>query len=433
MSSTRYAKDGQRHPQERFASSFETGGLKANLVVKKTASLGGDPELREIIWFLQQMSWDTAGTHKLAERIVAFQGCSFKYAEDREAAIRDWDIIVERLCLAPEYRLFRGRLTPEVEDGTPFLPSDLEVLKRFRTSILDGQSDLVRTSVMDAVWDILDWTKRYKDMSLMEGNSGVGKTSSVEAWCARNRGFARYVEVPNYQSDVEFFKKIAESLGVATAQKKRHELARDVQKVLTGASGELMLVLDEAHYLWPQNVKTCPTPDRVNWIMTALANNGVPVAMISTPDRFQAALSQVEKRTSWNSNQFRGRIGRRELLPDISQADCQQIVEKVLPFGINDQALCWALAKCCQISPSRIRAIPAIIKNAEWFASRDGRELSREDIVRATQSRAEWLDLSPDAPKRKVQPSPVSRESSAGLVPVNRGTRLESIPDLTVK
>ena len=60
-------------------------------------------------------------------------------------------------------------------------------------------------------------------------------------------------------------------------------------------SGDLMLVADEAHFLWPVGRLRHCVPGRVNWINTALANFDVPVALIITP-QFYVAQKAVERK-----------------------------------------------------------------------------------------------------------------------------------------
>ena len=76
----------------------------------------------------------------------------------------------------------------------------------------------------------------------------------------------------------------------------------------------LMLVIDEAHYLWPQHQRSHSTPELVDWVNTALVNQRVPVALICT-DQFAKMKARVEKRTGWTSEQLEHRVKRYKKLP----------------------------------------------------------------------------------------------------------------------
>ena len=68
----------------------------------------------------------------------------------------------------------------------------------------------------------------------------------------------------------------------------------------------LMLVIDEAHYLWPQHERIYSTPELINWVNTALVNHQVPVALICT-DQFAKIKARVEKQTGGTSEQLKHR------------------------------------------------------------------------------------------------------------------------------
>jgi hypothetical protein len=70
-----------------------------------------------------------------------------------------------------------------------------------------------------------------------------------------------------------------------------------------------MLVIDEAHYLWPQYQRSYSSPELIDWVNTALVNHDVPVALICT-DQFAKLKARVEKQTGWTSEQLEHRVKR---------------------------------------------------------------------------------------------------------------------------
>ena len=60
-----------------------------------------------------------------------------------------------------------------------------------------------------------------------------------------------------------------------------------------------MLVIDEVH-LWPQHQRSHSSPELVDWVNTALVNQGVRVALICI-DQFAKLKASVEKRPGWTS------------------------------------------------------------------------------------------------------------------------------------
>ena len=139
-------------------------------------------------------------------------------------------------------------------------------------------------------------------------------------------------QIPSTNDDMGFYRAIACSLGVSTNLGfKAQQLRNRVEDVLQ--RGDLMVIFDEAHYLWPQCNHREALPARINWIMTALVNYGVSVALVTTP-QFTRAQQLVEKRTHWASEQFIGRIAHYQKLPDgLNEHDLKAVARSLLPEG----------------------------------------------------------------------------------------------------
>src|SRR5690606_33805829 len=95
-------------------------------------------------------------------------------------------------------------------------------------------------------------------------------------------------------------------------------------------AGHLLLILVEAHYCWPTSNSRFACPSRVTWLMTALVNQRVPVALIST-EQFLRTQKVMEARTHWTSEQFTGRIGHYEKLPNnLTTEDLAKVAKALL-------------------------------------------------------------------------------------------------------
>ena len=189
--------------------------------------------------------------------------------------------------------------------------------------------------------------------------------------------------VPSTNDDIGFFRAIARSLGVSINLNSKAQQLRDrIEDVLQ--TGQLMLVLDEAHYLWPQTNYRGALPARVNWLMTALVNGGVPVALVTTP-QFIRTQKEIEKRTCWTSEQFIGRIGHYEKLPEaLTTADLIAVAQAVLPTG-SAQTI-ELLASYAQSSAKYLAGIEAVVARARFVAARERRgKIGFADIKRAIQ------------------------------------------------
>ena len=360
MSSTRYAKDGSPLRQERFSSSYKRG-LLANLVANRCAEID-PPADRAAIWFAQAESWKPGGLAIHASKILR----RYPLVEWREEAkaepmplasermIRELVDDLERLCLDPRSAL-----------------ADVwETLNDYRGKWITELPTGVQTSIGRQVASALEYTQQTRTLGLIDGPARIGKSFEARAFCAGSAGLARYVQVPCSNDEASFFRAIGQSLGVSSSLQLRTGEIRDrVDEVLQ--AGDLMLVLDEAHYLWPQHCRPSASPFRVNWINTALVNHNVPVALVTTP-QFYASQQRVERLTDWTSEQFIGRIGHVERLPGrLGRADLVMVARALLPGA--DAATWGALAAYAVLSKKHLASIEAIAKRAAWLAGQDGK------------------------------------------------------------
>jgi AAA domain len=220
-----------------------------------------------------------------------------------------------------------------------------------------------------------------KKLVIIDGTARIGKTHATKAWCNLNPGSVRYVECPAGNDDFSFYREIGLSLGVSVNLKsKAQEIKSRIEEVLR--HGDLALVIDEAHYLWPGSHYRNTTPSRINWIMTALVNHGVAVALVTTPQFFRS-LSAIERATCWTSDQFKGRIGRYVKLPDVlSRDELQDVARTLLPDGNADSIR--ALALYAESSGKYLGAMDAIADTAIYICQADGRQkVEFRDVQRA--------------------------------------------------
>ncbi len=429
MSSTRYAQAGAPLRPERFASSYERG-LLANLVALRAAEIDPAPD-RAALWFVQWRSWQPRGLAALSAALVErydakalFPEADARYYEeefpDAEKRRSHYPAACERelsrLCLDPQFGL--GGLW-EAVDGYR------------ETWIAERAKGVVTTAVGRQVADALDYTRSARTLTLVDGPSRTGKTFAARAWCEQSAGLARYVQVPCSNDDRALYAAIAEALGMSHGLTcKANEIRYRIEETLAG--GDLLLVLDEAHYLWPQNWQRFAMPSRVNWVLTALVNRGVPVALVTTP-QFYDIQTRVEKLTGWNSAQFLGRIGHVERLPEsLGIADLMKVAGALLPEC--EKRIHAKLAAYAQVSKKHLASIDAIVKRARWLASKEGlSQASAAHVDRAINESvipsdsALAVSLRRSAKPAKLRDALPPREAFAVSPPSRRGVAAEAL------
>jgi hypothetical protein len=92
---------------------------------------------------------------------------------------------------------------------------------------------------------------------------------------------------------------------------------------------KIMLVVDEAHFVFNQSRRMYSRPELVDWIDTAICNQGVPIALVTTP-QFIVCMTRAADQVEWNYRQFRRRVKRWEKLPAAnSEEDIKAVARNV--------------------------------------------------------------------------------------------------------
>src|SRR6266851_2841375 len=165
-------------------------------------------------------------------------------------------------------------------------------------------------------------------MVVIEGESGSGKTTAAESWCAQHQGEARFISLSGITHKTGFFRKLATAIGLAASKRKGSDMQVKVEEFFRKT--KLMLVIDEAHYLWPRLQQRESSPVLVDWVNTALVNHNVPVALICT-DQFAKLKARVERQTGWTSEQLEHRVKCYKKLPATpTKRDLEAVAAKLL-------------------------------------------------------------------------------------------------------
>jgi hypothetical protein len=289
-----------------------------------------------------------------------------------EAATDDLEKHILNLCLDPEM---------PIEDGSPwYFPALVSTLREFQAGWVKLQSPVAVTSIGRKIFDALDYTLETGECVIIDGVPRIGKSHATKAWCRQRPGRVRYVEMEASNDEISFFQQIAASLGLSIpSNSKAQDLKVRIKGVLQ--TKQLMLVLDEAHMLWPQTLYRHALPNRITWLNTVLLNNEVSVALVTTP-QFWRSQNEVEKLTCWTGAQFTGRIGKLVNLPNsLSNDDLAAVAKAWIPYA--DVRMLKSLVSHAQMSSRYLAAIKAVVKQARYDVSKAGRErIEFRDIIR---------------------------------------------------
>ena len=346
-------------------SSPEFGDLRGipGSAVAAKAQLYGDARKRSLLFFLQSLSLKEGGLRRFTETLL---GALPRYPKDELASL-----LVET-CINPKL---------VIEFSNEMFDALREFQEQYEAQI---KSDFVVTTIGREVFETLDHALAIKKMVVIEGESGSGKTTAVEAWCAQHQGEVRFISLSGITHKTGFFQKLATAIGLAASKRKATDMQVKVEEFFRKT--RLMLVIDEAHYLFPQHERSHSNPELVDWVNTALVNHNVPVALICT-DQFAKLKARVEKQTGWTSEQLEHRVKRYKKLPITpTKGDLEAVTARLLAMKWSPQQERWNVlgpvpnrdfikmtvgyALTCKM---RLPAVAATIEEARYQARKAGR------------------------------------------------------------
>ncbi len=440
---TRRATDDSEFRQERYMSSPEVErGLLATCVASRANALD-DPEHRNLVWWVQRLSWKPGGLDQLADEILqrwperfitlsmeklgAGKGRIYSMPDVRVVRTEikdgpafplrgeeeDWGIF----CAADEmdlredasYRRRRAKalnearrhpknypaaefaaacraaasanlgkflfeemcLNPSVqldEHALWYLPRLVETLTELhdlRATAATGRIPI--TVIGREVHEALDYCLATRGLVVIDGESRIGKTWSVQQWCDGRPGRVIYFQVPESSDDISFFRSLAKALGMGSGRSyKANDLRAKIEGVLQ--SGDHMVVMDEGHYLFSQRNARNAIPHRINWVLNQLVNKGVRVATVTSP-LFAKSQQTIERHGVWSSAQLIGRIELYKQLPDsLSDEDLQTVARHYLPEG--DAKSIRTLVAYARSSQKYLQGMAVVARRAYFIAAK---------------------------------------------------------------
>jgi DNA transposition AAA+ family ATPase len=138
-------------------------------------------------------------------------------------------------------RLFRG-IYPA--DGSAIIAK----LRKARESFSDSAEnpDFIETSLARRMFALFDKTRALRNVSILWGDMGIGKTECISEYQRQNNhGRTLVVRFPAGASFAFFVAHVARACGVATRSQSQFQQREKIYQVL--AAGQRLLIIDELH------------------------------------------------------------------------------------------------------------------------------------------------------------------------------------------
>lgn len=298
-----------------------------------------------------------------------------------EAAQSELVTHLQRLCLSPGAAF----------EGPWYFHELIPCLREYQTAWAEQQTAAFRygfapTALSRAVWREVEDVHQMGGTVLLHNSAGNGKSYAAESVCAAHPGRARYVKVPATNDETTFLRAIAEALGVASGLSfKAIQIRERILPVLR--TGDIVLVLDSAQWLFPVSDYRYALPNRINWVLSELSEQGVPVVMIADTKLFDT-LGLVEARTGWNRAKFVNQLSRMVELPAaLAKEDVQAVAAALLPDG--DRAAQRKLADYMIVAQGYLHAGKPAAQRARQIAATQKRD--RVSLADMTEAIEAWM------------------------------------------
>jgi hypothetical protein len=268
--------------------------------------------------------------------------------------VRWFTQFLERLCIDPAIdveEISANKFSPDAPYFCDPVGAIVEYRRRYNAAML------ARTAVTSIGSEVHKWLDRAlsaRRISVIEGPSGAGKTHAVDLWCRLHIGEARFVTLSGITHRTGLFQKIGSALGLAVCQHASSKLQAKIESHLS--STKLMLVIDEAHYLWPQHKRNQSPPELIDWVDT-MVNVGVPIALICTY-QFTKLKANVEEQTGWTADQFIHRTPLKETIDKRpTKEDLKSVAHSLLSYHWSESHEQWIFAPECRPDSLCVNAV----------------------------------------------------------------------------
>lgn len=306
---TRYAPEGadpDQSPEAYLANKKLLRGLQIGLnVIVRVGRSRPVAQRRAAVWLFNYAKLQGLTTDELSERLDLEK----PYIR---AALRDIDTDASRFTKAVE------KLRREFEAGIP--------------AIVDSE-------VAQTVREGLSYAVEKKKVVEIIGLTRMGKTEAAWDFYLRHMDRGIMLLTPGEdESDRNFLWLIARAAGIGYNRGTSTGQMRPQLTALFGPGLLEFIIVDEAHFLWPQDVKT--KPKRIEFLRGIWDKDrpaAAGVAILATPQYTNSSEAATKASTRWAPGQWDGRVNRFYLKDTMPDRDLLAIARHHAPDFTKEQ------------------------------------------------------------------------------------------------
>lgn len=278
---------------------------------------------------------------------------------------------------------------PQIDRAAALAPRVTPERRSASGRVGSERADFVATPVSAMIWAALDYAVTNQSITLIEGDTGHGKTVSTEAWVlARPKLEVALVEAPAIGGTRLFLGAICKAIG----EEDNLTLTEMRQAIFDwcgnrDAGRTRVLVVDQAHDLLPRSRGA--KPEKIDFLRELHDLTGVPVGLLCT-----VKLIKEMSRSAYIFDQIMGRVGMPIKLPAVlKEAHYRPVVVPFFPKPSEK-----LLATCGHIAndllprqKGRLRLLDQVLRLAARMAQKKGVALGESHVYAAMALRAQMM------------------------------------------
>jgi DNA transposition AAA+ family ATPase len=274
------------------------------------------------------------------------------------------------------------------------LPRFRVAVESFRKKFESALPPLVKTADTKTIASAFSVASEDHSIVDLRGKWRHGKTEEVERQWLLNLDHVVWLDCPSNSDERTFIAELAARLGISRGSKKTGQLRQQI-KMPFGFGLIDTLVIDEAHNLWPANLRDAK-PVRAEFVRELRDTLGIGSVLVTT-EQFALSLEFAKQNNlRWAPGQFAGRRAQFVLRDTHTDAEIRAIAR--LHAGEIEDEAAGALVLHARAEEGYLGSMVEAVKIARR-EHREGR-LTCEDIARATkqqQTEQRIVDLAKNA------------------------------------
>jgi AAA domain-containing protein len=355
MSSTRYAKSeaASDDAPERFLASDKVRGINIGLnVITRVARAHPERERSAMIWLHNYSREEGLTADALSSELDLSK-------PDIRAALTDPDI--------------------EPQLMTRFVRQVEALRKKFVADL----PSMYSTKPYRILTEALALAKEKPSIIEVVGLTRMGKSIPAKNWYLRHAlDCGLFFTCPEDEADRTFLAEMLRVAGINFSKAKKNVEARPQLRSIFGKNAIRVLIVDEAHFLWPKDVKT--KPKRIEFLR-GLHDMFIPaqvsILILATPQHTLNMNIALDEHNRWAPGQYDGRVIRYHFPDTMSDADLRGVAKLHAPdFG---EGMIDGLVLHAKATAGFCGAMVNAIELAKFKASERGTRVTRDILLEA--------------------------------------------------